>query len=174
MPLLKGDEIIADRWQRPADGEPLPAEGAILLGSARLNAEAEYLWHRPDGLGLELASGEPLDLLELWMPHLELVALRFSSFTDGRPFSTARVIRQQHGYRGELRATGRPIPDQRQFLLQCGFDTIEIDEADLPRWRSARVWMPLTYQAGYAEASGRNALSVFRARHSQPRGVAAA
>jgi uncharacterized protein (DUF934 family) len=174
MPLLRGDELVEDRWLRLPDDAPLPADGAILLGHARLTAEAEYLWHRPDGLGLELQPGDPLDLLDEWLPHLELVALRFPSFTDGRPFSTARILREQHGYRGELRATGKPIPDQHQFLLQCGFDTIEIAPDDLPRWRDAHVWMPLTYQVGYGETAGRHALSVFRARHARRHEAAAA
>jgi uncharacterized protein (DUF934 family) len=173
MPLLKGDEIVSDRWRRIGDDEPIPAMGAILLGRPRLTAEAEHLWHRPGGLGLELLPGEPLDLLDEWLPRLDLVALSFPSFTDGRAFSTARILREQRGFHGELRATGRPIPDQAQFLLQCGFDTIEVAEADLPRWRKSDVWMPLTYQVGYAEGRGRTALNVFRARHSRPAALAA-
>src|SRR5690242_1458774 len=135
MPLLRGDAIVRDRWRRLGGDEPVPAAGAILLRRDRFKAEAEHLWHRPDGLGLELLPGEPLDLLDEWLPHLDLVALAFPSFTDGRSFSTARILREHYRFDGELRATGRSIPDQAQFLWQCGFDSIEVAEEDLPRWR---------------------------------------
>jgi uncharacterized protein (DUF934 family) len=174
MPLLRGDAIIADRWQRIADDAAIPATGAILLRLARLEAEAEHLWHRPDGLGAELLPDEPVERLEDWLEHLELVALRFPAFNDGRAFSAARILRQRYAFRGELRATGDVLVDQRQFMLQCGFDSFEVAEGrPLEAWRRARVHMPLTYQVDYAEALGPTALSVFRARHARPAAVAA-
>jgi uncharacterized protein (DUF934 family) len=174
MPLLRGDAVVADRWRRIADVEPLPAAGAILLPLARLEAEAEYLWHRPDGLGVELLPDEPVERLEDWIEHLELIALRFPAFADGRAFSAARILRQRYRFVGELRATGEVLVDQRQFMLQCGFDSFEVAEGrPLETWRRARVQMPLTYQVGYAEALGPVALSVFRARHARPADIAA-
>jgi uncharacterized protein (DUF934 family) len=166
MPLLRGDEVIADaRIRVPADA-PVPAAGRLLLDLARLTAEAEHLWHRPDGVGVELLPAEPVEALEDWLDQLDLVALRFPSFTDGRPFSAARILRQRYRFGGEIRAVGRLIPDQAQFLRQCGIDTIEVAEADLPRWRTAKVRISLTYQLGYAESAGPSALAVFRARHA--------
>jgi uncharacterized protein (DUF934 family) len=174
MPLLRGDEVVADRWRRVADDAPIPAAGAVLLPLARLELEAEHLWHRPDGLGVELLPAEPVERLEDWIPHLELVALRFPAFNDGRAFSAARILRRRYGFVGELRATGEVLVDQRQFMLQCGFDSFEVAEGrPLDTWRRARVHMPLTYQIDYSEILGPAALSVFRARHARPTAIAA-
>lgn len=172
MPLLKGDAVVADDRLRIADDTPVPASGPLLLGRQRLAAEAEHLWHRPDGLGVELMPGDAVEAIEDWLPRLDLVALRFPSFTDGRPFSAARILRERYGFAGEIRAAGHVIPDQAQFLLQCGFDSIELAEADLPRWAAASARLPLTYQLGYAETLGPVALAVFRARHAQPESAA--
>jgi uncharacterized protein (DUF934 family) len=68
------------------------------------------------------------DVAEL-MPHpdrLSLVALMFPVFKDGRAYSQARLIRERHGFRGELRATGDVLRDQFLFLLRAGFDAFEV------------------------------------------------
>jgi uncharacterized protein (DUF934 family) len=174
MALLRADLTIADRWTRIADEAPIPAAGAALVTRARLDVEAEHLWHRPDGLGVELSSADAVEDLEDWLPHLQLVAFRFPAFTDGRPFSAARLLRSRYGFKGEIRAIGPVLADQRQFLLQCGFDSFEItDPRILASWEKADVWMPVTYQPEYSETLGPRSLSVLRARHSRP-AVAAA
>ena len=68
------------------------------------------------------------------MPHLgrlAAVALVFPTFRDGRAYSQARLLRERHGYDGELRATGQVLRDQFLFLLRAGFDSFEVSkEAD--------------------------------------------
>jgi phosphoadenosine phosphosulfate reductase len=63
------------------------------------------------------------------------IAISFPSFTDGRGFSLARLLRERYGFKGEIRAVGHLIPDQGQFLLRSGFDTVEIADPD-----TADVW----------------------------------
>jgi len=63
------------------------------------------------------------------------IAISFPNFTDGRGFSLARLLRERHGFKGEIRAVGYLIPDHAQFLLRSGFDTAEITDPE-----SARVW----------------------------------
>jgi len=63
------------------------------------------------------------------------IAISFPTFADGRGFSLARLLRERHGFKGELRAIGHLIPDQGQFLLRSGFDTVEIADPD-----TAHVW----------------------------------
>ena len=63
------------------------------------------------------------------------IGITFSLFVDGRGFSLARMLRERHGFKGEIRAVGHLIPDQGQFLLRCGFDTAEIVDPE-----AARVW----------------------------------
>jgi phosphoadenosine phosphosulfate reductase len=63
------------------------------------------------------------------------IAISFPVVTDGRGFSLARLLRERHGFKGEIRAIGHLIPDHGQFLLRSGFDTAEITDPE-----AAGVW----------------------------------
>ena len=59
-----------------------------------------------------------------------IIAIKFANFTDGRGFSTARLLRERYHYQGELRAFGHIIRDQLFMLQRCGFDTFVLPEHD--------------------------------------------
>lgn len=68
-----------------------------------------------------------------WLPELSSIALHFSTFTDGRAFSWARLLRERYGFAGELVATGHVLPDQHQMLEACGVATDSAaGDAELP------------------------------------------
>ncbi len=69
-----------------------------------------------------------LDTLSLDWQNIELICIEFPGFMDGRPFSIARSIRDHFDYKGELRATGKFIPDQLHYLSRCGFDAFLFEE----------------------------------------------
>jgi len=58
------------------------------------------------------------------------VEVNFPSFTDGRGYSIARLLRERHGYRGELRAVGDVQRDQLFYLARCGFDAYLLRDGD--------------------------------------------
>jgi len=75
------------------------------------------------------------------------IAIAFPSFTDGRGFSLARLLRERHGFKGEIRAVGHLIPDHGQFLLRSGFDTAEIADPDAVHvWKASLERIGRTYQ----------------------------
>ncbi|MEN9294791.1 MAG: hypothetical protein RIS03_485, partial [Pseudomonadota bacterium] len=51
-----------------------------------------------------------------------LVAIDFPIFRDGRGFSTAALLRERFGWKGELRAIGDVLVDQLLQLAKVGFD----------------------------------------------------
>lgn len=68
----------------------------------------------------------------------DAISIPFPKFNDGRGFSLANILRRQHRFTGELRATGHVLPDQAVHLLRAGFDTAEISApAALPAWQAA-------------------------------------
>lgn len=78
------------------------------------------------------------------------VAIEFPKFSDGRGMSLARLMRDRHGYKGELRAVGHLIPDLAQFLLRSGFDTAEIaDDASAATWNEVLNRIRHLYQPAY-------------------------
>jgi phosphoadenosine phosphosulfate reductase len=78
------------------------------------------------------------------------VAIRFPVFNDGRGISLAVLLRERHGFKGEIRAVGHLIPDLAQFLLRSGFDTAEIaDPEHAPIWKASVSRIKHNYQRGY-------------------------
>jgi phosphoadenosine phosphosulfate reductase len=77
------------------------------------------------------------------------IAIRFPVVTDGRGFSLARILRERHGFTGEIRAVGHLIPDLGQFLLRSGFDTAEIADAEQASvWQASLARITHNYQPG--------------------------
>jgi uncharacterized protein (DUF934 family) len=82
---------------------------------------------------------EPGDNARVLLPFLDRLALievNFPSFSDGRGYSVARILREA-GYAGELRAVGDIGVDQLSHMRRCGFDAFApdkpLDEADAAR-----------------------------------------
>jgi uncharacterized protein (DUF934 family) len=59
---------------------------------------------------------------------LPLIAIRFPVFTDGRGFSAGRLLRERHGFTGELRAVGNFLRDQLCYLRRCGFSAFSLND----------------------------------------------
>jgi uncharacterized protein (DUF934 family) len=121
-----GAFVAADDWTFPAAGDALPTAGRAALPKARFLAERAALFARNEPIGIVLESGESLAGIEDDLARLGLVVLRFPRYADGRNYSTARILRDRLGYRGELRAAGDVLRDQIGFLLRAGFDALEI------------------------------------------------
>jgi uncharacterized protein (DUF934 family) len=83
----------------------------------------------PEFPSLTLANTDEVLELGLRLDGVRLVVLNFPKFTDGRAYSQARLLRERLGYKGGLRATGAVLRDQLPFLLRCGFDSFESDQA---------------------------------------------
>lgn len=126
MPLVKQGRIVIDPFVHVADGVELPADGAILVPAARFFEDPETLLKRAGKLGVVWPNNRDLADLVPYLDRLAAVALVFPSFRDGRAYSQARLLRERHGYDGELRATGQVLRDQFVFMLRAGFDTFEV------------------------------------------------
>ncbi|MGJ4970265.1 MULTISPECIES: DUF934 domain-containing protein [unclassified Bradyrhizobium] len=127
MPLVKGGHIIADTFVRLTDDAELPAQGAILVSETRFLAGPDAPVGRATGkLGVIWPNNRDVDDLVPYLDRLALVALVFPSFRDGRAYTQARLLRERHGFRGELRATGQVLRDQFVFMLRAGFDAFEV------------------------------------------------
>ena len=65
------------------------------------------------------------------------IELHFPSFTDGRAFSQAYLIRRRLGFSGDLRATGDVLADQLIQMERTGFSSAVladgVDPADAQR-----------------------------------------
>jgi uncharacterized protein (DUF934 family) len=126
MPLVRGGKISGDAFVHVADDAEIPAGGAVLISAARFLADADALSRRPGKTGVIWPNNRDVDDLVPYLDRLAVGALVFPSFRDGRAYSQARLLRERHNYRGELRATGQILRDQFVFMLRAGFDAFEV------------------------------------------------
>jgi uncharacterized protein (DUF934 family) len=149
MPLLDRTGLKPDDFTRPdSSSENDPAAPAIIVPLASLD---EALSNRAQGqrIGVDVPNtAVPYDLPT--QAGIDLIAVAFPKFGDGRGFSIGHALREQ-GYKGTLRVSGAMLPDQFAFALQCGFDEIEIDADRLARqpieqWLAALRDVTLSYQ----------------------------
>lgn len=146
-PLLKNGQIVADPWRKLADDEPVPPDHPVLVSLERWQAERDVLLARNAPLGVRLANNQPVAALAADIGRLELIALDFPKFNDGRAYTQARMLRERYGFRGELRATGNVLRDQFFFMQRCGFDAFEPAKGDAAAaWRAALGEFDIVYQ----------------------------
>jgi len=126
MPLVKNAKITNDLFVHVPDGAELPGNGAILVSAARFLEDPEAIVRRAAKVGVIWPNNRDLDDLVPYLERLAAVALVFPSFRDGRAYSQARLLRERHGFDGELRATGQVLRDQFVFMLRAGFDAFEV------------------------------------------------
>ena len=103
------------------------------------------------GIGVDLASDASPESLAGPLLAASLIRIDFPSFSDGRGFTLARLLRQR-GYSGRLRARGHVLADQYAMARRSGFDEVEIDEALAARqpedqWLRRADWRAHDYQA---------------------------
>jgi uncharacterized protein (DUF934 family) len=132
-----GEDLDADEWR---DDGTLPPGGLIVPLPVWLKHREALRFH--PRTGVLLAAGDDPAQLAADLPRLALVAIQFPKFADGRGFSTARLLRERYGFKGEIRAVGSILPDQIFYLRRCGFDAFEI--ADDRVEDSIATWQPFS------------------------------
>jgi len=159
MPLIKAGAVIADPFTRIADDAPFPSEGGAIVSLTRFRKDRDALLARNAPVGVQLASSESPEELGDDVHHLSVVVIEFPSFTDGRGFSWARMLRTRLGFAGEVRATGNFIFDQLNYLHRTGFDAFDCNFT-LEEFRRAFSEMSAVYQPS---ADGRKTIRDLRA-----------
>jgi uncharacterized protein (DUF934 family) len=125
--LIRDGKIAANDWHTVADGDALPASGKAIISLKRYRAEKELL--PPSGLVLGVRipnTDEVTEALARELTGLPLIAVEIPKFADGRAYSQARVLRERHGYQGEIRAQGDVLHDQLFHMSRCGINAFEL------------------------------------------------
>ncbi|OEY67681.1 DUF934 domain-containing protein [Marinobacter sp. X15-166B] len=143
--------ISHDDWvlvERPAEGETLTLpSGPVLVPLDYWAANAGELSGRGD-IGVWLDGHDDPDVLAAFANDLPVIAINFPKFSDGRGYSTARLLRERHGYRNDLRAVGDVLLDQLQFMKRCGFSSFVLRaDKDIGKAASCLNFFSQGYQA---------------------------
>lgn len=139
--IIKRGKLHSDDWTivRQAEGEDiasleLPA-GRVIVPLPVWLARRDSLLAKAEAgvVGVWLAGDEDPAALADDLLRLQLIAIDFPKFADGRGYSIATLLRTRHGYAGELRAIGDVLRDQFFYLTRCGFDALQPKEGKYTR-----------------------------------------
>lgn len=125
MRVIKQRQVVDDGWQLVPVGGPVPEAGDVIVDVQRWNTERRALSARSGQVGVWLRSDQLPEQIEK-LSEAPLVAVEFPKFGDGRGYSIARLLRERHGFRGELRAVGDVLRDQLFYMARCGFDSFAL------------------------------------------------
>ncbi|WP_298329847.1 DUF934 domain-containing protein [Asticcacaulis sp.] len=127
-PQLVSDqgEVRANGWTLLADDEAIGVDQAVLSFARAVN-ELDGLNGR---YGVRIAPGDDVRLLTPFLSKIALIEVAFPGYRDGRGYSTARIVRQDLGFDGEIRAVGDVLRDQLFWMMRCGFDSFLLKDAD--------------------------------------------
>jgi uncharacterized protein (DUF934 family) len=159
--ILRDREITEDGWTSIATGEVIPATGDVFVPLADLRAwlaasapnhEGHEGHEGRDGrLGVIVGTDVEIETIADVLPYVSAVAIHFTTFRDGRGYTSARLLRTRLGFRGELRATGDVLPDQVFYLWRCGFNAFDVRaDKSLETARRALDTFSVAYQPAEA------------------------
>lgn len=132
--LIKERRVVTDNWRLlEADATGVPSEGDVIVPLALWQAQRAQLLARPARLGLRLEPHEDPAAIAGDAGLFGVIAVNFPKFGDGRGYSTARLLRERYGYKGELRAIGDVLRDHLLFMARCGFDAFALRDDQDPR-----------------------------------------
>ncbi len=161
MPLLDRNGSKLDDWTISEDGT---ADAPRILVAFEHLKDALAGNGRGRRIGVAIANTVKADALAPFLNDIDLVSIAFPAYGDGRGFSIAKQLRHA-GFKGTLRAAGPLIADQFAYALACGFDEIDLPQAQAARqpveqWVHAAASISNTYQRGFG------AENILDARHA--------
>jgi uncharacterized protein (DUF934 family) len=126
--IIRHRAVIQDTWQLLEQGPiaALPFGGDVIVPFDLWASGRGTLLSRRGAVGVWLEADADPAALAPDLACFKVIAIRFASFTDGRGYSLARLLRERYGYRGELRAIGEVLRDQLYYLSRCGFDAFAL------------------------------------------------
>jgi len=134
--LIRNGRVVVDEWKTLtlAEGDTpqsvrLPV-GPVLVPLSVWQARRTELIHREYEhgwpLGVWLAAEEGPESIGHDIDDFTVIAVEFDKFTDGKSYTTARLLRERYGYKGELRAIGDVPRDRLTYQHQVGFDAFAV------------------------------------------------
>lgn len=154
--LIKDGAIVDDRYVTVTESEsgelPLPA-APVLVRLATWQKHRDALLAHPHGRGVLLEPDEFADTVAGDLAHLDVIAIEFPAFADGRGYSTAALLRGRLGYRGELRAVGDVFKDTLFYQQRVGFNAFALREGkDIEDALSGLTTFSVSYQGAVDRA----------------------
>ena len=167
--IIKNAAVVSNEWGllRLDEGDTpetvVVPEGKAIVPLLVWQAQREALAARLPDIGVWLAGDERPEELADVIEQLQVIAIDFPKFTDGRGYSIAFNLRARLGYKAELRAIGDVLRDQLFSMHRVGFDAYATrpDRSIHDALKGLSVFSE-TYQASWDQKS-----PLFRRHHRE-------
>ena len=122
--IIRHRRVEADLWRVLDASESVAAlpEGPVAVTLAAWIARREELFAGRDPVGVWLSPEDDPGKLGPDIELLDLIAVHFPKFADGRGYSIAYNLRARLNYQGEIRAIGDVLRDQLFYMQRVGFN----------------------------------------------------
>jgi uncharacterized protein (DUF934 family) len=133
--IIKNREVVEDDWvviTANEQGEfPLPEalpSGKIIVPLAYWKDVGAVLGatRGKTELAVWLAANDEPEEAVAAFGAIAFIGVHFPVFRDGRSISNARLLRERHGWTGEIRAIGDVQRDQIGYMARCGIDVFAV------------------------------------------------
>ena len=123
--IIKNRAIVEDTFTHINEAGDLPAEGNVIIPQSLWPELESKLKDHNGKVGIKVSGDIEPEEIAGYLDSVDLIAIEFPVFRDGRGYSLARILRDRMGYEGELRACGDVLRDQMFYMQRCGFNSFE-------------------------------------------------
>lgn len=124
--LFKDGAFVADPFRAWAEGDDPGSVRYTHIPLPVFLANREAVLANPHPVGLLVNPADNVELVKDDLHRFASVAINFPAFTDGRGYSSARLVAERYNYQGELRAVGDVLADQIPLMRRCGITTFAV------------------------------------------------
>ncbi len=135
LQVIKDNQVVEDNWTRfeTDDTEAALPEGDVIVPLAYWKARRDELMATGNRIAVCINGDDELDDIVPELDKLELLAIEFPVFRDGRGYSMARALRQRHNFQGDIRAVGEVLRDQLYFMQRVGISSYQLKDGKDPQ-----------------------------------------
>jgi phosphoadenosine phosphosulfate reductase len=124
--LFKDGAFIADPFRAWTDGDD-PASVRYTHIPVKVFLEnREAVLANPHPNGLLVMPADKVEDVAADLGRFASIAINFPGFTDGRGYSSARLLVERYKYKGEVRAVGDVLMDQITLMRRCGVNAFVV------------------------------------------------
>lgn len=124
--LFRDGAFIADPFRAWAEGDDAATVRFTHIPMTIFKAHRDAVLANPHPNGLLVGPGDRVEEVAGDLGRFVSIAVSFPGFTDGRGYTSARLLAERFRYRGELRAVGEVLMDQLTLMQRCGITSFVV------------------------------------------------
>jgi len=124
--LFKDGKFMADPFRAWQDGDDPASVRYTHIPVAVFLANREAVLNNPHPNGLLVMPADRVEDVALDLGRFASIAISFPGFTDGRGYTSARLVAERYNYTGEIRAIGDVLMDQITLMRRCGVNAFVV------------------------------------------------